>query len=161
MAIHKSDLAAAKDSRDVSTKSLSGERTGGNVLLATAEYTFGSTPGQPENPYDVIQLADIPAGATVIPQQSYVASHFFGYAVNFKLGDAADVQRHGMAGTNVPAGPWKMITDVPSFGSFGYAASAPTRYATTTRVKAMLVDSFGYPPPGYKVTFGIAYRVQG
>lgn len=160
MATYKSDIIQAKDSLDVSGKSLSGEKTGAQVLYATAEYTWG----YPEYayPYDIIQLADIPAGATVVPHLSWVNAGFEVTQLNLHLGDNLNYTKYGMAGTDVPDGPGKLTSGYRGSSFFGYDGRPALKYEKETRVIAMVAhDNFGYPATGSKLTFGIAYRVQG
>ncbi|RYD36214.1 MAG: hypothetical protein EOP87_05890 [Verrucomicrobiaceae bacterium] len=162
MAIHKSDIIRAKDSLDVSGKSLSGEKTGAQVLYATAEYVVGS-PALALN--DVIELADIPAGATVVPELSYVRKSFGDRDVKVSLGDKDANDRFGVVGTmgsGVPEGPHFFGYDGASQATFGYQRSENIpKYAETTRVKATINQLSTSVPAQEKLQFGIAYRVQG
>ena len=162
MAIHKSDIIRAKDSLDVSGKSLSGEKTGAQVLYATAEYVFGS-PAVALN--DVIELADIPAGATVVPELSYVRKTFGNRDLKLSLGDKDDSDRFGAVGTygsGIPEGPHYFGYDAASQVTFGYNRSENIgRYAETTRVMASIDHLPLAVQAQQKLTFGIAYRVQG
>ncbi|MBX3740223.1 MAG: hypothetical protein KF712_04485 [Akkermansiaceae bacterium] len=162
MATYKSDIITAKDSLDVSSKSLSGEKTGAPVLYATADYVFGNpraTNG------DVLDLADIPAGATVVPELSYVSKSFGGRHLRILLGDKHAGGRFGQVGTDssgIPEGPHGFGYDSPSTASFGYEMQGSlSRYTETTRVKATLSNISLAIPENEKLRFGIAYRVQG
>jgi hypothetical protein len=162
MAIHQSDIIKAKESRDVSGKSLSGEKTGARVLYATAEYVFG-TPSLATN--DVIELADIPAGATVVPELSYASVSFADRNLLISLGDKDSSGRFGSVGTTsagVPAGPYNFGYPNLSQATFGYGKSnAIAPYAATTRVRATINYLSSSVAAQQKLKFGIAYRVQG
>jgi len=162
MATYQSDIIKAKEALAISDKSLSGEKTGGRVLYATAEYVLRPTASSPtEVPNDVIELAEIPAGAVIVPQQSYLARNFGGAEFTVSLGDAADPARFGYVGTHVDG-----VSRLPMYSQgqafFGYHAGEQAGpLAAPLRVAA----AFGYLPEIYgynnKLTFGIAYRVQG
>jgi len=162
MTIYQSDIIKAKDSLDVSGKSLSGEKTGAQVLYATAEYVFGDNI---EITDDIIELADIPAGATVVPELSYVRKSFAARDLRITLGDKFHAARFGAVGTlgtGIPEGPHSFGYNHASHANFGHASQnnqAP--YAEETRVKATLKDITVPMSEDSKLTFGIAYRVQG
>jgi hypothetical protein len=162
MPTYKSDIIRAKDSLDVSSKSLSGEKTGAQVLYATAEYVFG-TPSLATN--DVIELADIPAGATVVPELSYASVTFRERNLMISLGDEASSGRFGAVGTTnsgIPAGPSNFGYPNLSQATFGYGMSANIPpYAVATRVRATINHLSSGVPAQNKLKFGIAYRVQG
>ena len=151
MPIHKSDLIAAKDSLAVSDKSkFSANRTNAKVLQATAVYTFKGT----EIPGDIIELVDLPAGATVIPHQSFVAdstpSALSYGAANIHLGVPAD-QRFGYA-EGVYAGTSRSFSTQVSHE--GIPLEKETR----------VVAHLGYIPnipAGKKLAFGISYAING
>lgn len=166
MATYKSDIIKKKDALDISGKSLSGDKTGARVLYATAEYVFKPEASAPtEANGDVIELAEIPAGATVVPELSYV-SKSFGYR-NFRitLGDETDDDRFGSVqsiATSPPEGVGAFNYDYPSQAFFGCGDILPIpSYAETTRVVATLSEISSSIPAQSKLRFGIAYRVQG
>ncbi|WAC18838.1 hypothetical protein OVA24_16530 [Luteolibacter sp. SL250] len=162
MAIYKSDIITAKDSLDVSGKSLSGEKTGAQVLYATAEYVFRENI---EITDDIIELADIPAGATVVPELSYVRKSFGYRDLKLSLGDKDSAARFGAVGTSdtgIPLGPSLFGYGIPCQANFGHGmATDLPRYVEETRVRATLQGITEYILPGEKLRFGIAYRVQG
>lgn len=158
MATYKSDIIRAKDSLDVAGKSLSGEKTGAQVLYATAEYEFGYLQ---LNANDVIELADIPAGATVVPQLSY-ATKSFEHGLRVSLGEKDSPGRFGKVGTDLGPGTCGFAPYAPGQAFFGYPVAATiTPYAQATRVVAKIEHIALDTPGGSKLAFGIAYRVQG
>lgn len=166
MATYKSDIIRAKDSLDVSGKSLSGEKTGAQVLYATAHYDFKPKTATPvETNGDVILLADIPAGATVVPELSYVAKSFATPSLIVRLGDGSvgGAERFGTVGNGQPEGVSAFGYEAPSHAFFGkYVDGVVAPYEKTTRVQATLtsVDRANMPTTAW-LKFGIAYRVQG
>lgn len=162
MATYKSDIITAKESLDISSKSLSGEKTGAQVLYATAEYVSGYIEAGSN---DIIELADIPAGATVVPELSYVSKSFGYRDLKISLGDKDGSARFGFVGTpdsGIPAGPSAFGYDTASRANFGHAPTgSPAPYKTETRVLAALLNGSEGLQPESKLRFGIAYRVQG
>jgi len=162
MATYKSDIISAKEALDVSGKSLSGKKTGGRVLYATAECVLGASGAANA---DVLELVDIPAGATVVPELSYVWKGFIDRNVKILLGDAGDDDRFGVVGTStggVTAGPGELVLAKPSQAFFGHeAAAAIPAYGEVTRVRAKLSGLTGTGAAGERLKFGIAYRVEG
>ncbi len=151
MAIHESDIIKAKESLNISDKSLPGLKTGAALLQATAVYTVTGT----ETDGDIIELAEVPAGAAVIPQLSYAAfgnPYPFGTA-RVELGDGSLADRYGAL---------YMAANSPSCtGAFGYREDAqylPQPYAAPTRIQARLTN-LDDPEPGGKIVFGVAYRI--
>ena len=155
MATHKSDLLKAKDSLAVSDKSaFNANRTNATVLQATAVYTMDGT----LQSGDMIELAELPSGATVIPQQCYIADSFptaFGY------GGSSPVLYLGVNGDGrYGTAQYLQFGYSRNFGTEASATGNPTPFTKATRVTA----SFGYvpyAPKGGKLVFGIAYTING
>lgn len=152
---YKTDLIQAKEALNLSDKSAGNDRNGAVILHTVAHYSFGY-----EAPYNSIEIAEIPKGATVVPELSYVAVKFYNPYLNFALGDATDSYRYGIAGTDVVAqGSSKLPSYQPGSAFFGYGMyQTPTPYAQPTRVRAYIMEPFGYPSDGQAV-FSIAYRM--
>lgn len=155
MAIHKSDIIQAKDSLNISEKSaFNSDRTNATVLQATAVYTFKGTEGA----NDIVELADLPAGATVIPHQSYVADSFpsglaGGSTVDVHLGVAGDPTRFGYV-DYLNSGNARNFTNS--------VLHTPVPFAEQTRVVAKLSALNGpVIPSGKKLAFGITYTIKG
>ncbi len=152
---YKTDLILAKEALDISDKSYGNDRNGAVVLHTIAEYSFGY-----ESPYNSIEIAEIPKGATVVPELSYVAVKTYLSSLNLALGDATDPYRYGIAGTDVVAqGSSKLPSYQPGSAFFGYGMyQTPRPYAQPTSVRAFIMEPFGYPNGGDAV-FSIAYRM--
>jgi hypothetical protein len=154
MATHKSDLIAAKDAFSVSDKSaFSSERTNATVLHATAVYTFKGT----ETSGDFIEVAELPAGAIVIPNQSFVAdsnpSALTGRSIDVKLGIPGNTACFGYV-------PYLQVATARNFS--GSVLHDPVPLATKTRVVANLSAINGSAiPSGKKIAFGISYAIKG
>jgi len=146
----------AKNNRNLSEKAaMDGDKTGATVLHATAVYTMKGT----EVSDDIIELTDLPPGATVIPDKSHLT---FGYPAAFRynsvsLGDAAAPTRYGYAALNHEA-------DFHS-RSFGYvsgsAIAVPQPYKQSTRLVAKFSGTPTGRQAGGKLVFGISYTIKG
>lgn len=162
MATYQSDIIKAKASLDVSGKSLSGEKTGAHVLYATAEYVVKPTAGSPtEIANDVIELADVPAGATVVPHLCYVSKTVTNKSLTLQLGDTTDATRYGGVTTGSDDSMGKLSLPYPHTAQFGTSAGFAERYEKQTRICAKITAIDATMPAGTKLKFGIAYRVQG
>lgn len=155
MPTHQSDIIQAKDSLNISEKSIDGAKTGATVLHATAVYTVkgGEVDG------DIIELTDLPVGATVIPQQSFVA---FGYPAGFSYGsvmleDEKAAQEYGLGIISMNAPEQRAV--------FGYSPSEGTRVPKPYDEQRRLVARFYGTPSGKltggKIVFGISYTIKG
>lgn len=158
MADYKSDIITkveAVDSGKQASGLVNGDDVTGVLLLATVSYTLTGS----EAANDTIQLVDIPAGAVIVPQNSYcTASADPGTTLTLKVGDSADDDRYA-SGIVMSAG-----------GIIGFcSATMPAAVATPYRIPSSVgasriiatVASANTLTAAVKLVFTIAYRVKG
>jgi hypothetical protein len=150
--IHKSDIVTAIDGAAPASNPIQGDKTGGVILYAEAQYTLKTT----EIATDVIDLIDLPAGATVIPQLSQLVCPDPGTALVLKVGDAGDDDRYAHTMTASAGGVIPFHTGATNIP---VGITAPERVNERTRVKATITTATTLN--AVKLNFTIAYRIRG
>lgn len=152
MANFKSDIITAKDSVNLSDKMVDGDRTGGLLLLATAQWQLDLSAAAG----DTIQIFDLPAGAVIVPALSQVhVGGDPGTTLTLDVGDAADPNRY--ADTLVCSNGGEIRFNS---GTMPIASSSPYRAPAQTRIFATVKSASGLAA-AVGVNFTIAYRVKG
>lgn len=148
----KSDIITTRESANYSDKTaIQGDRIGAVILYATAIYTLLGT----EAAADTIQILDLPAGASVVPQLSHVTCADPGTTLTLDIGDASNTDRSA-DGIVLSAGGLVAFTS----GTLPVDATVPTLATEQTRIYAT-VASADELIADVKVVFTIAYRIKG
>jgi hypothetical protein len=157
MATLKTDIALKQSDPLILTaqRQDDGARTSGDVLVATGIYTFTGA----EANGDIIDIAELPEGATVLPTLSGYATKFAGDAdIDIEIGDnddtiAADAVRYCA----------KQTSDKSVATQFGFvggtAAANPYTLQRNSFVQAKL-SGLGTVAAGDKIAFYVFYRAQ-
>lgn len=153
MATHKSDIITSLDSQSIIDKQVDGDRTNGLLLLAAVEYVLVGT----EEAEDVVELFDLPAGATVVPEMSQVALANPGTLLVIKIGDAYDDDRYAHT---VSLNQGGIIPFHAGADNIPVGITTPVRTTERTRVVATVATATGLNA-NVKVRFTIAYRIRG
>jgi hypothetical protein len=150
MANFKSDIVTAKDSLALSdAQHSSGELTLTVPVVVTLKTAMAAD--------DTIQLADLPAGAILVPQLSKatcVANP--GTSLVVDIGDAADDDRYADGLTLTTAGEDVFFTDdsIPAAVATPYRPSEGTRIFATVKTATSITDDA-------TLLITLVYRIRG
>lgn len=152
MATLQTDIAAGQQSPLVENR-VDGQRVTGQRRYVTAILTLTGS----EAAGDLIEIADIPVGAILVPGACRVtneASGGTGTAIS-KIGDSADDDRYSATAIALTTAATALVTPVVATGIIAqYAVTAATR-----RIIGTLALSSGSTTAGRKVVFELAYRM--
>lgn len=147
----KSDLITANDQIAVSNKMVNGDRTGGLLLGFKALYTLVGT----EAANDTIQVIDLPAGATLDPENLKVTCADPGTTLTMDIGDSANPDRYADGITLSNGGQIAATSGtMPEAVATPYVTTAKSRVYATVASAATLTA-------GVVLVFSGTYRIKG
>ena len=127
-------IATAQNTANVASRG-DGNLLTGNMVFAKCQFSTASTTAAG----DVVYLAKLPKGATLVPGASFINTEDCGTDVSIKIGDAdttADDDRYSGAVSLSTAGK-------VAFAS-GVADSVPHTLASSAWIKGIIVDAGSY-----------------
>jgi hypothetical protein len=151
--VHKSDVIASLTSANPASTPVDGDKSGGVVLFAEVQYTLKGT----EAATNIIELFDLPAGATVIPQLSNLVCPNPGTALVLSVGGGATNNKYAHTITASAGGVFPFHTGATNIPT---GITAPARVSARERVYARITTATTLNA-GVKLNFTIAYRIRG
>lgn len=143
-----STIATAQNTANVASRA-NGSLLTGNMVFAKCEFSTTATTAAA----DVVYLAKLPKGATLVPGASFINTEDCGNGISIKIGDAdttADDDRYSTAVSLATAGK------VAFTG--GVADSVPYTLASSAWIKGVIVDAGSISvDANKKVTVWLAY----
>lgn len=153
MATHASDIITALNSQSIIDKQVDMARAGGLLLLASVEYALKGT----EVATDIIELFDLPAGATLIPQMSEVRLPNPGTTLVMSVGDSESVNKYAVTMTASAGGVIAFHTGATNIPA-GITAPKPVEKRERVFARLTTVSTLN---AGVKLRFTIAYVIRG
>ncbi|GAT35616.1 hypothetical protein TSACC_3687 [Terrimicrobium sacchariphilum] len=150
MATVKTDVATSQSSNSVRDRGDS-NKVSGDIRIAEAVYT--TTAGLAAG--DIIDIVQLPIGAIVLPERSWVANEASGGtgAAIAKIGDAEDDDRYSATSIDLTSAGARAVTAV---NTTAVLVRTPVTKTTNT-IKATVALTSGNVTAGKLIRFSIAY----